>query len=81
MRVWICAWNYNCINERYIDEKEVEQELECFYILVGKICDALFDAKKINKLQNEDYVLGNASICSYEKSVFVLFDVMGLVTI
>jgi hypothetical protein len=36
------------MNERYIDEKEVEQELECFYILVGKICDALFDAKKLS---------------------------------
>jgi hypothetical protein len=44
-----------------------------------KICGALFDAK--NKLQNVDYVLGNASICSFVKSVFVLCDVMGLVTI
>jgi hypothetical protein len=39
----------------YIEENEVEQELECFYTLVGKICDALFDAKK-TKLQNADYV-------------------------
>jgi hypothetical protein len=33
------------------------------------------------KIQNADYVLGNASICAYVKSVFVLCDVMGLVTI
>jgi hypothetical protein len=32
----------------YIEENEVEQELGCFYILVGKICDALFDAKKLS---------------------------------
>jgi hypothetical protein len=29
----------------YIEEHEVEQELGSFYILVGEICDALFDAK------------------------------------
>jgi hypothetical protein len=32
----------------YIEENEVEQELGCFYILVGKICDALFDEKKLS---------------------------------
>jgi hypothetical protein len=42
-----------------------------------KICDALFDAK--TKLQNVDFVLGNASICVYVKSVFVLSNVMGFV--
>jgi hypothetical protein len=46
-----------------------------FYILVGKICDAWFDAK--TKLQNVDFVLGNASIYVYAKSVFVLSNVMG----
>jgi hypothetical protein len=34
------------------------------------ICDALFDAK--TKLKNTDYILGNASIGVYVKSVFVL---------
>ena len=34
------------------------------------IRDALFDAK--TELQNADYVLGNASIGVYVKSVFVL---------
>ena len=42
-----------------------------------KICDALFDAK--TKLQNVDFVLGNASICVYVKSVIVLSNVMGFV--
>jgi hypothetical protein len=37
------------------------------------ICVALFDAK--TKLQNADYVLGNASICVYVKIVFVLCNV------
>jgi hypothetical protein len=36
-----------------------------------------FDAK--TKLQNVDFVLGNASICVYVKSVFVLSNVMGFV--
>jgi Trk-type K+ transport system membrane component len=44
-----------------------------------KICDALFDAK--TKLQNADYVLGNVSICVYEKSVIVLCNVMGFMII
>jgi Trk-type K+ transport system membrane component len=34
------------------------------------ICDALFDAK--TKLKNADYVLGNASIGVYVKSVLIL---------
>jgi hypothetical protein len=34
------------------------------------ICDVLFDAK--TRLQNVDYMLGNASIGVYMKSVFVL---------
>jgi hypothetical protein len=33
------------------------------------------------KLQNADYVLENASICVYVKSVFVLCNVMGFVII
>jgi hypothetical protein len=33
------------------------------------------------KLQNADFVLGNASICVYVKSVFVLCNVMGFVII
>jgi Trk-type K+ transport system membrane component len=33
------------------------------------------------KLQNADFVLGNASICVYMKSVFVLWNVMGFVII
>jgi hypothetical protein len=33
------------------------------------------------KLQNADYVWGNASICVYVKSVIVLCDVMGFVII
>ena len=37
----------------------------------------LFDVK--TKLQNVDYVLGNASICVYAKSVFVLCNAMGFV--
>jgi hypothetical protein len=41
--------------------------------------DALFDAK--TKLQNTDYVLGNATICVYVKSVIVLYNVMGFVII
>jgi hypothetical protein len=35
-----------------------------------KICDALFDAK--TKLQNADYVLGDAPMGVYVKSVIVL---------
>jgi hypothetical protein len=31
------------------------------------------------KLQNADYVLGNASICVYMKSIIVLRNVMGFV--
>jgi hypothetical protein len=42
-----------------------------------KICDALFDAK--TKLQNVNFVLGNASIRVYVKSVIVLSNVMGFV--
>jgi hypothetical protein len=45
---------------------EVEKELENFYF-DRKICDALFNTK--TKLQNVDFVLGNASICVYAKSV------------
>jgi hypothetical protein len=41
--------------------------------------DTLFDAK--TKLQNVDYVLGNASTCVYVKSVIVLCNVMGFVFI
>lgn len=37
----------------------------------------LFDAK--TKLQNVDFVLGNASVCVYVKSVFVVSNVMGFV--
>jgi hypothetical protein len=59
------------------ERKRSRKELRCFYILVGKICDVLFDAK--TKLQNMDFVLGNASICVYVKSVFVLSNVMGFV--
>ena len=33
------------------------------------------------KLQNADFILGNASICVYVKSVFVLCNVMGFVII
>jgi hypothetical protein len=33
------------------------------------------------KLQNADFVLGNASICVYVKSVFVLCNVMRFVII
>jgi hypothetical protein len=43
------------------------------------MCDALFDAK--TKLQNTDNILGNASICVYVKSVFVLCNVMGFMII
>jgi Trk-type K+ transport system membrane component len=39
----------------------------------------LFDAK--TKLQNVDYVLGNASIGVYVKNVFVLCNVMGFMII
>jgi hypothetical protein len=42
-----------------------------------KICDEFFDAK--TKLQNTDFILGNASTCVYVKSVFVLSNVMGFV--
>ena len=50
-----------------------------YFYFDWKICDALFNAK--TKLQNADYVLGNASICVYVKSVFVLCNVMGFVII
>jgi len=43
------------------------------------MCDALIDTK--TKLQNVDYVLGNASTCVYVKSVIVLCNVMGFVII
>jgi hypothetical protein len=44
-----------------------------------KICDGLFDAK--TKIQNVDYVLGNASICVCVKSIIVLCNVMGFMII
>jgi hypothetical protein len=65
------------MNGRVWRRKQIRKELGCFYILIGKICDALFDTK--TKLQNMDFVLGNASICVYVKSVFVLSKVMGFV--
>jgi hypothetical protein len=60
------------------EENEVEKNSDVF-IFDRKICGALFDAK--TKLQNVDYVLGNASICAYVKSVFVLCNVMGFMII
>jgi Trk-type K+ transport system membrane component len=60
------------------EENEVEKNSSIF-ILIGKLCDALYDAK--TKLQNADYVLGNASICVYVKSVFVLCNMMRFVII
>ena len=50
-----------------------------YFYFDWKICDALFNTK--SKLQNADYVLGNASICVYVKSVFVLCNVMGFMII
>ena len=50
-----------------------------YFYFDRKICDALLNAK--TKLQNADFVLGNASICVYVKSVFVLCNVMGFVII
>jgi Trk-type K+ transport system membrane component len=50
-----------------------------YFYFDWKICDALFNTK--TKLQNVDYVLGNASICVYVKSVFVLYNVMGFMII
>ena len=50
-----------------------------YFYFDWKICDALFNTK--TKLQNVDYVLGNASICVYVKSVFVLCNVMGFMII
>jgi Trk-type K+ transport system membrane component len=50
-----------------------------YFYFDWKICDALFNTK--TKLQNADYVLGNASICVYVKSVFVLCNVMGFMII
>jgi hypothetical protein len=58
------------------EKNEIEKNSGIFYF-DRKICDALFDAK--TKLQNVDFVLGNASICVYVKSVFVLSNVMGFV--
>ena len=49
-----------------------------YFYFDWKICDALFNTK--TKLQNADYVLGNASICVYVKSVF-LCNVMGFMII
>jgi hypothetical protein len=43
------------------------------------MCDALIDTK--TKLQNVDYVLGNASICVYVKSIIVLCNVLSFVII
>ena len=48
-----------------------------YFYFDRKICDALLNTK--TKLQNADFVLGNASICVYVKSVFVLSNVMGFV--
>jgi Trk-type K+ transport system membrane component len=50
-----------------------------YFYFDRKICDVLFNAK--TKLQNADYVLGNASICVYVKSLIVLCNVMGFVII
>jgi hypothetical protein len=44
------------------EKNEIEKNSGIFYF-DRKICDALFDAK--TKLQNVDFVLGNASICVY----------------
>jgi hypothetical protein len=50
-----------------------------FLYFIENICDALFDVK--TKLQNADYVLGNASTCVYVKSVIVLCNMMGFMII
>jgi hypothetical protein len=50
-----------------------------FYILIKKY--AMHCLMRKTKLQNADYVLGNASICVYVKSVFVLCNVMGFMII
>jgi hypothetical protein len=65
----------------YIEENEVEQELKCFYILVGKKIYAMRCLMRKTKLQNADYVLGNVSICGYAKSIIVLCNVMGFMII
>ena len=49
----------------YIEENEVEQELKCFYILVGKKIYAMRCLMRKTKLQNADFIVGNASICGY----------------
>jgi hypothetical protein len=57
---------------------EVEKNSRIF-ILIGKY--AMRYLMRKTKLQNVDYVLGNASICVYVKSVIVLCNVMGFVII
>jgi hypothetical protein len=47
------------------EENEIEKNSGIFIFFGRKICDALFDAK--TKLQNVNFVLGNASICVYVK--------------
>jgi hypothetical protein len=61
------------------ERKRSRKELECFYILVGKICDALFDAK--NQVTKCGLRLGNVSICGYAKTIVVLCNVMGFMII
>ena len=58
------------------EEKEVEKNSDIF-ILIGNY--AMRCLMRKTKLQNADYVLGNASICVYVKSVIVLCNVMGFV--
>jgi hypothetical protein len=49
------------------EENEIEKSSGIF-ILIGKICDALFDAK--TKLQNVDFVLGKCiDMCLCEKCI------------
>ena len=57
---------------------EVEKNSGTF-ILIGKC--VMHCLMRKTKLQNADYVLGNASICVYVKSVIVLCNVMGFVII
>ena len=60
------------------EETEVERT-RTFLYFDRKNVRCVVDAK--TKLQNADYVLGNASICVYVKSIIVLCNVMGFVII